>query len=85
MSPILMTDDGVSRRRNRRCQPASNSAASEPFSSCQCSRSNELVGTINIYRQEVRPFTDKQIELVTELRRAGRDRDREHAAAQRAA
>ncbi len=24
-----------------------------------------------IYRQEVRPFTDKQIELVSELRRAG--------------
>jgi class 3 adenylate cyclase/putative methionine-R-sulfoxide reductase with GAF domain len=24
----------------------------------------ELVGTLNIYRQEVRPFTDKQIELV---------------------
>ena len=28
-------------------------------------KENELVGTINIYRQEVRPFTDKQIELVT--------------------
>jgi len=27
-------------------------------------RDNELVGAINIYRQEVRPFTDKQIELV---------------------
>jgi len=27
-------------------------------------RDNELVGTIGIYRQEVRPFTDKQIELV---------------------
>ncbi len=27
-------------------------------------KENELVGTINIYRQEVRPFTDKQIELV---------------------
>ena len=27
-------------------------------------RENELVGAIGIYRQEVRPFTDKQIELV---------------------
>jgi two-component system, NtrC family, sensor kinase len=28
-------------------------------------RDNELVSSIHIYRQEVRPFTDKQIELVT--------------------
>ena len=27
-------------------------------------KDNELVGAIGIYRQEVRPFTDKQIELV---------------------
>jgi signal transduction histidine kinase len=27
-------------------------------------RDNELVGALNIFRQEVRPFTDKQIELV---------------------
>ena len=27
-------------------------------------KENELIGVINIYRQEVRPFTDKQIELV---------------------
>jgi len=27
-------------------------------------KDNELVGSINIYRQEVRPFTDKQIKLV---------------------
>ena len=27
-------------------------------------KENELVGAIIIYRQEVRPFTDKQIELV---------------------
>ena len=27
-------------------------------------KDNDLVGTIGIYRQEVRPFTDKQIELL---------------------
>ena len=27
-------------------------------------KENELIGAILIYRQEVRPFTDKQIELV---------------------
>ena len=28
-------------------------------------KENELIGAFGIYRQEVRPFTDKQIELVT--------------------
>ena len=28
-------------------------------------KENELIGVIGIYRQEMRPFTDKQIELVT--------------------
>ena len=28
-------------------------------------KEGELIGTIGIYRQEVRPFTETQIELVT--------------------
>ena len=48
-------------------------------------KENELVGAIAIYRQEVRPFTDRQIELVEEFRSSGRHRHREHAPAQRAA
>ena len=48
-------------------------------------REDELIGAILIFRQEVQPFTDKQIELLHELCRPGRHRHRERAAAQGAA
>ena len=32
---------------------------------CPCSRRGQLVGAIVFYRREVRPFTDKQVELVS--------------------
>ena len=44
--------------------PASNSAAAGPLLAVPMLKDDELVGVIGIYRQEVRPFTDKQIELV---------------------
>ena len=47
-------------------------------------KDKEIIGAIGIYRQEVRPFSDKQIEFVKQFRRPSRHRYREYAAAQRA-
>ena len=48
-------------------------------------RENELIGAISILRQEVRLFTDRQINLLEHFRCASRHRHREHAATQRVA
>ena len=37
-------------------------------------KEGKLVGAFNLFRQEVRPFTDKQIDLGQELRRSSRHR-----------
>jgi GAF domain-containing protein len=42
-------------------------------------RGNDLLGTITIYKLEVKPFTDSQIALVEDLRRPSCHRHREHA------
>ena len=41
-----------------------DSAGARTFVSVPMLKDDEIVGTIAMYRQEVRPFTDKQIELV---------------------
>ena len=43
----------------------SNLAGARTFVNVPMLRDAELVGTIGVYRQEVRPFTDKQIELLS--------------------
>jgi two-component system NtrC family sensor kinase len=45
-------------------------------------KENELIGAFSVYRQKIEPFSDKQIELSKKLRRSGRHRHRERAAAQ---
>ena len=51
-------------RAERSRAPASEKAAHGRRRSCRCSRTTSWSATIVIYRQEVQPFTDKQIELV---------------------
>jgi len=60
-----LREDQAYFERNPRIVAIVESANARTMLGVPMLKADELIGTIFIYRQEVRPFTDKQIELVT--------------------
>src|SRR5262245_188734 len=53
--------------KNRFIVPLVETVGTRTFMSVPMLKDGELIGAVNMYRQEVRPFTDKQIELLTDF------------------
>ncbi len=62
--PDLRTDDSYIRKATPQIVALVETSGARTFVSVPMLKDGELVGAINLYRQEVRPFTNKQIELV---------------------
>ena len=61
------------------------SASSARCWACRCCAKDVLIGVTILARTDGAPFSEKQIELVDDVRRPGGDRDRERAAVRRGA
>ena len=61
--PDLRTDQSYIGRNNR-IVPLVEVGGARTFATVPMLKEDELIGAISMYRQEVRPFTDKHIELV---------------------
>ena len=62
--PILLEDEGTYRPAPVRRASIDIGGARDPDNRCRCARDGVLLGILLFYRQEVRPFTDKQIALL---------------------
>ena len=63
-SPIWLRNSATLKKATRCRCPPSKLAVYTDFLGVPMLKENELVGAIIVYRQEVRPFTEKHIELV---------------------